>query len=80
MMNLLNDCDDVDQVYHNVSNYDDGEEEEYKIVGSMEADPFENKISNESPLGKAIIGKKQGEEIEVASPTGSYKIKIEKVD
>ena len=79
-MILLNDCDDVDQVYHNVSNYDDGEEEEYKIVGSMEADPFENKISNESPLGKAIIGKKQGEEIEVASPTGSYKIKIEKVD
>ena len=59
---------------------DDDEEEVYSIVGSMEADPFENKISNESPLGKAIIGKKQGEEIEVASPTGSYKIKIEKVD
>ena len=59
---------------------DDDEEEVYHIVGRMEADPFENKISNESPLGKAIIGKKQGEEIEVASPTGSYKIKIEKVD
>ena len=63
-----------------ISYVDDDDTEVYSIVGSMEADPFENKISNESPLGKAIIGKKQGEEIEVASPTGSYKIKIEKVD
>ena len=37
---------------------EDGESEEYQIVGSMEADPFENKISNESPIGKAIINKK----------------------
>ena len=63
-----------------ISYVDDDDTEVYSIVGSMEADPFENKISNESPLGKAIIGKKQGEEIEVAAPTGSYKIKIEKVD
>ena len=63
-----------------ISYVDDDDTEVYSIVGSMEADPFENKISNESPLGKAIICKKQGEEIEVASPTGSYKIKIEKVD
>ncbi len=63
-----------------ISYVDDDDTEVYSIVGSMEADPFENKISNESPLGKAIIGKQQGEEIEVASPTGSYKIKIEKVD
>lgn len=63
-----------------ISYVDDDDTEVYSIVGSMEADPFENKISNESPLGKTIIGKKQGEEIEVASPTGSYKIKIEKVD
>jgi len=48
----------------------------YKIVGSLEADPLENKISNESPFGKAIIGRKVGEEIEVESPTGSYKVQI----
>lgn len=58
---------------------DDDEEEEYSIVGSMEADPFENKISNESPIGKAIIGKKEGDIIDVESPTGSYKIKIVKL-
>lgn len=58
---------------------DDEEEEIYNIVGAIEADPFENKISNESPLGKAIIGKTVGDEIDVESPTGSYKIKIVKV-
>ena len=56
--------------------YDDGEEEEYKIVGSMEADPFENKISNESPIAKAILGKKAGEIVSVESPNGSYDVKI----
>ncbi|MDF2677123.1 MAG: greA [Bacillota bacterium] len=43
---------------------------EYTIVGSAEADPFEGKISNVSPLGKALLGKKIGEIIEVASPVG----------
>ena len=56
--------------------YDDGEEEEYMIVGSMEADPFNNKISNESPIGKAVIGHKEAEEVEVESPNGSYIVKI----
>ena len=42
-----------------ISYVDDDEEEVYSIVGRMEADPFENKISNESPIGKAIIGKKE---------------------
>ena len=55
---------------------EDGEEEVYSIVGSMEADPFENKISNESPIGKAIMNKKVGETISVESPNGSYDIKI----
>ena len=55
---------------------DDKEEEVYKIVGSLEADPFENKISNESPIGQAIIGKKKNDVIDVASPTGSYQVKI----
>lgn len=58
---------------------DDNEQEEYTIVGSMEADPFENKISNESPIGKSIIGKKVDDTISVESPTGSYQIKIVKI-
>ena len=55
---------------------DDDEEEVYSIVGSMEADPFENKISNESPIGKAIMNKKVGDTISVESPNGAYDIKI----
>ena len=49
---------------------------EYIIVGSAEADPAEAKLSNESPVGKAIIGKKKGETVEVAAPRGSLKFKI----
>lgn len=55
---------------------DDDEIEEYKIVGSTEADPFENKISNESPIAKVIIGKVVGDIVDVSSPNGSYKIEI----
>ena len=55
---------------------DDDEEEEYSIVGSTEADPFENKISNESPIAKVIMGKKKGDKVTVESPNGSYDIKI----
>jgi transcription elongation factor GreA len=50
---------------------------EYHIVGSAEANPSENKLSNESPVGKAIIGKKKGETVEVQTPRGKalkYKI------
>src|SRR5262245_55534475 len=43
---------------------------EYRIVGSAEANPAENKLSNESPVGKAIIGKKKGETVEVTAPRG----------
>jgi transcription elongation factor GreA len=49
---------------------------EYHIVGSAEANPAENKLSNESPVGKAIIGHKKGETVEVAAPRGSMKYKI----
>jgi transcription elongation factor GreA len=49
---------------------------EYRIVGSADADPAENKLSNESPVGKAIIGKKKGETVEVLAPRGSMKFKI----
>jgi transcription elongation factor GreA len=48
----------------------------YKIVGSTEADPFENKISNESPIAKAIMGKKVGAVVTVESPNGKYDIEI----
>jgi transcription elongation factor GreA len=49
---------------------------EYKIVGSAEANPAENKLSNESPVGKAILGRKKGEVVEVAAPRGALKFKI----
>ena len=49
---------------------------EYRIVGSAEADPAENKLSNESPVGKAILGKKKGETVEVSAPRGAMKFKI----
>jgi transcription elongation factor GreA len=49
---------------------------EYHIVGSAEANPAENKLSNESPVGKAIMGRKKGEIVEVAAPRGALKFKI----
>jgi transcription elongation factor GreA len=49
---------------------------EYHIVGSAEADPTEHKLSNESPVGKAIMGRKKGEVVEVAAPRGALKFKI----
>src|SRR6266540_1492214 len=49
---------------------------EYQIVGSAEANPAANKLSNESPVGKAIIGKKKGETVEVTAPRGTLKFKI----
>ncbi|MBR6690812.1 MAG: transcription elongation factor GreA [Bacilli bacterium] len=55
---------------------DDEEEEEYSIVGSSEADPFLNKISNESPIAKAIMGLKVGSVVSVESPNGKYDVKI----
>ncbi|HEY8645049.1 MAG TPA: transcription elongation factor GreA [Gaiellaceae bacterium] len=49
---------------------------EYHIVGSAEANPAENKLSNESPVGKAIIGHKKGDVVEVSAPRGSLKFKV----
>lgn len=56
--------------------YDFEEEVTYTIVGSTEADPFAGKISNESPIGKAILGKSEGDEVEVQVPDGVVKYKI----
>jgi transcription elongation factor GreA len=58
---------------------EDGDEEEYKLVSSVEADPFNNKISVESPIGVAIKGHKIGDTVTVESPNGGYNIKILKV-
>jgi len=54
-------------------------EMEYRIVGSYEADPEKGWISNESPLGQALIGRKSGEEIEVVAPAGTIKYKVKKI-
>ncbi len=55
---------------------DDEDEDEYKIVGSQEADPFEGKISNESPIATALLNHKLGDTVTVESPNGSYDIEI----
>ena len=55
---------------------DDDEEDEYKIVGSQEADPFESRISNESPIAQALFNHKVGDVVTVESPNGSYEVKI----
>ena len=58
---------------------DDDDVEIYQIVGSQEADPFLNKISNESPLARAILGKKVGQTGVVESESGQYSVKIVKI-
>ncbi len=52
------------------------EEEEYAIVGSSEADPSQNRLSYESPVGKALLGRKVGEVVEVEVPAGKIQFKI----
>ena len=59
-----------------VKDYEFDEEVEYSIVGSAEADPMNFKISNESPVGSALIGKKIGEIVEVQIPDGVNKFEI----
>ncbi|MBO9130445.1 transcription elongation factor GreA [Bacillus sp. 165] len=54
----------------------DGEEETYTIVGSAEADPFEGKISNDSPIAKSLLGKTIGDEVAVQTPGGDMQVKI----
>lgn len=53
-----------------------GDEDEYRVVGSTEADSRQGKISDESPMGKALIGKKIGDEVVVEAPAGEFKVKI----
>src|SRR5690554_7130021 len=56
-----------------------GEEMEYRVVGSAEADPSENRISNESPVGKALMGHREGEIVSVKVPDGTIQLEILKV-
>jgi transcription elongation factor GreA len=57
-----------------------GKSTKYTIVGSAEAAPAELKLSNESPVGKALLGHKRGEEVVFATPKGERKLKITKID
>lgn len=55
---------------------EDGDEDEYTIVGARESDPMSNKISNECPMGAALLGHKMGETVSVDAPDGAYQLKI----
>jgi transcription elongation factor GreA len=57
-----------------------GKSNKYTIVGSAEANPAELKLSNESPVGKALLGRKRGEEVVFATPKGERTLKITKID
>ena len=60
---------------------EDGEDEEsYRIVGPAEADPKAGRVSYESALGKALIGHRVGDEVEVSTPNGSYRVRVVGVD
>lgn len=68
------------QVGSTVTIQEEGEEaEQYSIVGAAEANPGKGRISNESPLGRALINRKPGEKVTVEAPAGSFTIKILKV-
>ena len=62
-----------------VKDIDSGDETEFTIVGSTEADPFSFKISNESLVGQHLIGKKTGEIAEIIVPDGTLHYRIEKI-
>jgi transcription elongation factor GreA len=60
-----------------LQNITDGDDpERYTIVGSTEADPLDHKISNESPIGKALLGKYKGDSVEIHSPSGIIKYEV----
>ena len=59
---------------------EDGKSTKYTIVGSAEANPAEAKLSNESPVGKALIGRKRNDEVSFSTPRGERKLKITKID
>ena len=71
---------DVVRVGSTVHVKERGKSTKYTIVGSAEASPAEMKLSNESPIGKALLGRKRGEEVVFATPKGKRRLKITKID
>ena len=59
---------------------EDGDEETYEIVGAAEADAFNGKISNESPIAQGLIGRKVGDQVTINTPGGEMTVKITKVE
>lgn len=62
-----------------VRDLEENVDEDYVIVGATEADPMKNHISNESPVGKALIGAKAGQQVEVSAPVGKIRLEIVKI-
>lgn len=56
-----------------------GKTKQFKVVGTVEADPLEGKISDESPIGKALLGKKLGDDVEIKTPAETVTYKIESI-
>ena len=77
---IVSESSDIVNVGNTVSikyvDEDDDEPEVYKIVGSQEADPFNAKISNESPIAQALFNHKVGDIVQVDSPNGKYEVEI----
>lgn len=72
---------DLVQIGSTVTIKEDGVKPEvYTIVGAAEANPREGRISNESPIGKAILNHRVGDEVQVEAPAGVYKVTIMKID
>ena len=65
--------------YVTVRDMEFDETEEYRMVGTSEADPMHNKISNESPLGKALLGKREGQVVDVEAPAGVLQYEVIRV-
>ena len=76
---VTNDVVNVGSIVH-VKDESTGKSVKYTIVGSAEASPAEMKLSNESPVGKALMGHKRGEQVVIATPKGKRKLKITKID
>ncbi len=62
-----------------VADEDSGKDQTFTIVGSAEADPKRGRISNESPVGSALLGKCVGEEVAVSAPGGSFRLRIKQL-
>lgn len=70
----------VVQLGSKVTLLSDGKKKELQVVGTVEADPLEGKISDESPIGQALLGKKLGEEVEITTPTETTTYKVDSIE